>query len=277
MSRRHANQPTRHVRREPVATRGAPRPLVAPLAYRCVVIQPSTESVLRGCSERLRQFVAEAPLERASIFEFVARQARLLAPGARVIDIGAGDAPYRELFSEQEYLTLDHEQTPHTGDVDIIGSADSIPVGAGEFDAVVCTQVLEHVPEPLATLREFHRVLADGGGLIATVPFAWEEHELPHDYFRYSRAGIEHLLDSAGFTDVRVHPRTDSFTTLAQLVLNVGWTMGEAPDGNSALRKQARATLTELSEALGALAPLDVDQRLPLGFTVAARAGEMAA
>lgn len=257
--------------------RSAPGRLAAPLAYGCVVIQPSTESLLRGCSERLRHFVEEAPLERASIFEFVAREARLLTPGARVIDIGAGDAPYRELFSEQEYLTLDHEQTPHTGDVDIIGSADSIPVGAREFDAVVCTQVLEHVPEPVAALREFRRVLADGGGLIATVPFAWEEHELPHDYFRYSRAGIEHLLDSAGFIDVRVRPRTDSFTTLAQLVLNVGWIMGEAPDGNNALRNQARETLTELSEALVALAPLDAEYRLPLGFTVAARAGETAA
>jgi SAM-dependent methyltransferase len=241
------------------------------------VTQPSTESLLRGCSERLRQFVEEAPLERSSIFEFVYRQARLLTPGARVIDIGAGDAPYRELFSEQEYLTLDHEQTPHTGDVDILGSADAIPVGAGEFDAVVCTQVLEHVPDPLAVLRDFHRVLSHGGRLIATVPFAWEEHELPHDYFRYSRAGIEHLLDGAGFTDVDVRPRTDSFTTLAQLVLNVGWVMGDGPDGNDALRKQARTTLTELSEALAALAPLDVDHRLPLGFTVAARAGGKAA
>lgn len=269
----------------PLATPGAsprlcdepPRPRVAPLAYGCVVIQPSTESLLRGCSERLRRFVDEAPLERSSIFEFVSRQARLLTPGARVIDIGAGDAPYRELFSEQEYLTLDHEQTPHSGNVDILGSADAIPAADADFDAVLCTQVLEHVPDPLAALREFHRVLRPGGRLIATVPFAWEEHELPHDYFRYTRAGMESLLARAGFTDVAVRPRTDVFTTLAQLVRNAAWTVGTAPDGMDKLRTEARATLEQLSDALLALAPLDVDHLLPLGFTVSARTPEVTA
>jgi SAM-dependent methyltransferase len=235
------------------------------------VIPPSSEALLRGRSERLRSFVLEAPLERASIFEFVALQARTLGIGARVIDVGAGDAPYRELFAAQEYLTLDHEATPHSGDVDVLGSADAMPVADGSFDAVVCTQVLEHVAEPLAALTEFHRVLRPGGRLIATVPFAWEEHEMPHDYYRYTRPGAEHLLARAGFVDAEVRPRTDSFTTLAQLLHNVSWTAGSAPDGMDDLRSQARATLQQLADELVALAPLDVDRRLPLGFTLAAR------
>jgi SAM-dependent methyltransferase len=240
------------------------------------VIPSSSEILLRGCSEGLRSFVQEAPLERASIFEFVAQQARRLPPGARVLDIGAGDAPYRELFAAQRYLTLDHEQTPHKGDVDVIGSADSIPVEADSFDAILCTQVLEHVPEPLAALTEFHRVLTPAGRLIATVPFAWEEHELPDDYFRYTKPGIEYLLRRAEFQDVDVRPRTDCFTTLAQLVRNAGWVAGAAPDGLDHLRVQARSTLEELSNALLALAPLDVEHKLPLGFTVSARAGRAA-
>lgn len=213
----------------------------------------------------------EAPLERASIFEFVATQARALSPGMRVLDVGAGDAPYRELFDAQEYLTLDHGETPHTGDVDVLGSADSMPVKDGSFDVVVCTQVLEHVAEPLAAMCEFRRVLRAGGRLIATVPFAWEEHELPHDYFRYTGPGAEHLLARAGFVNVEVRPRTDSFTTLAQLVRNVSWAAGSAPDGLDGLRSKARATLDQLADELVALAPLDVERRLPLGFTIAAR------
>lgn len=242
-----------------------------------VVNSASAESLLRGCSERLRAFVAEAPLERSSIFEFVAFQARCLPAGSDVLDVGAGDAPYRELFAAQRYVTLDHEETPHDRNVDLVGSAEAIPSDARRFDAIVCTQVLEHVPEPLQALREFHRVLRPSGRLIATVPFAWEEHELPHDYFRYTKPGIEHLLSASGFVELDVRPRTDCFTTLAQLARNVGWAAGNASDGLDALRIQARDTLTELSDALVLLAPLDATWSFPLGFTVLASAGGSAA
>ena len=67
---------------------------------------------LRGCSERLRGFVEAAPLERASIYRFVAEQARLLEPGSRVLDIGAGEAPYRELFLQQSYLSRSARDPP---------------------------------------------------------------------------------------------------------------------------------------------------------------------
>lgn len=233
----------------------------------------SPDALLRGRSERLRTFIAEAPLERTSIFAFVAEQARALAPGARVIDVGAGDAPYRELFADQVYVTLDHAESQHTGRVDIVAGAEAIPVQDDSFDAVLCTQILEHVPEPLIVLRELHRVLRAGGVIIATVPFVWEEHELPHDYYRYSRAGIDRLLERAGFQEIAVRPRTDCFTTIAQLVRNAAWAAGSAADGLDPLRVQARAVLADMSNTLTQLAPLDVDMKLPLGYTVRATAG----
>jgi SAM-dependent methyltransferase len=240
-----------------------------------VIPEPTPEPFLRGCSGQLREFVAEAPLERTSILEFVARQARSLASEARVIDIGAGDAPYRELFAAQRYVTLDHAETDHSGKVDLLGSADSIPADAGSFDVVLCTQVLEHVPDPQRAMREFHRVLVPGGLLLATVPFVWEEHEAPHDYYRYTRWGIEHLLQQAGFGQAEVRPRTDSFTTLAQLARNVAWATGTAADGLDELRTEARAALDTISEALVTLAPLDVEMKLPLGYTVRALAQQL--
>jgi SAM-dependent methyltransferase len=228
---------------------------------------------LEGRSERLRAFIAGAPLERTSIFRFVEEQARLIPPNSRVLDIGAGEAPYRELFEEHEYVTLDRAETPHSGEVDLFGSADAIPAEDGSFDVVVCTQVLEHVPRPPDALGEFRRVLRPGGTILATVPFLWEEHEAPHDYYRYTRYGIEQMLSDAGFAEIEARPRTDCFTTLAQLVRNARWAMGSAPDEMDGLRRKAQGVLDEIAAALVALAPLDVDLVMPLGFTVRAVAG----
>jgi SAM-dependent methyltransferase len=229
-------------------------------------------TLLQGRSERLRGFVEAAPLERTSIYRFVAEQARLLPPGARVIDIGAGEGPYRELFGDQRYVTLDRADTPHSGEVDLHGDAASIPADDESFDVVLCTQVLEHVSQPLEALQEFHRVLRRGGLMLATVPFLWEEHETPFDYYRYTRYGIADLVARAGFADVEVNPRTDCFTTLAQLLRNASWAIGTAPDGMDPLRLEARAALDEIAEAILALGPLDVDYIMPLGFTVRATA-----
>lgn len=236
--------------------------------------QPAATTPLHGRSERLREFIEAAPLERESICSFMEEQAHTLPSGCRVLDVGAGEAPYRELFSEHEYVTLDYPDTPHSGAVDMHGSADAIPAADGSFDVVVCTQVLEHVPNPLLAMHEFRRVLREGGALIATVPFVWEEHEAPHDYYRYTRYGIEHLAHEAGFEHLEVRPRTDSFTTAAQILRNICWAMGSAPDGKDALRGRAREALEEAADAVVALAPLDVDWIMPLGFTVRASAGK---
>jgi SAM-dependent methyltransferase len=231
---------------------------------------------LQGRSERLREFIEGAPLERESIYRFLDEQVRLLPLGGRVLDVGAGEAPYRELFDEHGYVTLDYADTPHSGHVDLHGAAESIPAEDSSFDAIVCTQVLEHVARPLQALVEFDRVLRPGGALIATVPFAWEEHEAPHDFYRYTRYGIQQLLADANFTEVEVRPRTDCFTTLAQLIRNARWAMGTAPDGLDGLRLQAQTSLAEIADALAALAPLDVAMIMPLGFTVRATAGRVA-
>jgi SAM-dependent methyltransferase len=227
----------------------------------------------RGISEALRRFTDEFPFERGPILEFVMEIANTTPPGASVLDLGAGNAPYRELFAHTDYRTNDWSQSVHLGaeEADIIGSADELPVADASFDLVLCTQVLEHTAEPAATLRECFRVLASNGRIALTVPLLWELHELPHDYFRYTGPGLAHLLSKAGFVDLDIRPRSDSFTAIAQLMRNLAWAMGEADDGLNDRREQARELLLELSQALGGMAALDTRQILPLGYTAQAR------
>jgi SAM-dependent methyltransferase len=233
---------------------------------------PASDSGARGLSEALHRFTAEMPWERESILAFVAAAARATAPGARVLDVGAGDAPYRELFAHAEYETADWEHSVHEDAQrsDHIAPADRLPHGDAEVDVLLCTQVLEHVPDPGAVLAEFHRILRPGGRVYVTAPLVWELHELPHDYFRYTQPGLEHLLAGAGFDEIDVQPRNDCFTTVAQLLRNLGATMGRAPDGLDERREQATQVLAQLADQIAELAPLDARRVLPLGFVASA-------
>lgn len=226
-----------------------------------------------GVSESLRTFVEEMPYERRSILGFIREVADSLPPGTVVVDLGAGDAPYRELFSHCDYLTTDWEGSVHerASDVDVLAPADALPLEDGSADAVLLTQVLEHVPDPRSVLVEVARLLRAGGGVFMTVPFVWELHELPYDFWRFTPASLERLLSGAGFVEIDVQARNDCFTTLAQLMRNVQWAMGRAPDRRDDERNAAAELLGELADRIAALAPLDVNGILPLGWTAKAR------
>lgn len=142
-------------------------------------------------------------------FFFVRRelfgQIRALAPRlqGRLLDFGCGRKPYRACFTNAtDYVGVDLEQSGHDHSrslVDVFYDGRTIPFGDGSFDAVFCGEVLEHVFEPDAILEELHRVLRGGGAMLVTVPFCWNEHEVPHDYGRYTSFGLTHLLGRHGF------------------------------------------------------------------------------
>ncbi|HWH44540.1 MAG TPA: methyltransferase domain-containing protein [Thermoleophilaceae bacterium] len=226
---------------------------------------------MRGVSERLRRFADEQPFERRPILEFMVRAAGELPANAKVADVGAGDSPYRELFDHTEYLATDWSESVHEAeDVRVVAPADDLPFGEASFDAVLFTQVLEHVQDPPGVLAELLRVLRPGGRLYLSAPLVWELHELPHDYWRFTEGGLRLLIEAAGFAEVAVEPRGDSFTTLAQLMRNVPAMIGEAPDGLDGKRREAAEALVALSDELAALAPLDTRRLLPLGYCATA-------
>jgi SAM-dependent methyltransferase len=224
-------------------------------------------------SDRLRRFTADLPHERESLLRFAQQAAAELPPGSRLIDVGAGNSPYRELFGHLNYECTDWEHSVHPGarGVDYICPAHDLPVHDASYDAVLCTQVLEHVPNPDAVIRELHRILRPGGRLWLTVPLAWELHEMPFDFYRYTPHGLAKILGDAGFAHFDIRPRNDCFTTLAQLLENVGSTMGSYPDGLGARRAEAFAVLRGMAATIASYADLDARMIFPLGYSVVAQ------
>ncbi len=128
---------------------------------------------------------------------------------AVIVDAGAGQAPFAELFERCRYVALDFGRGDADWDysrLDVVGDLQKIPLRSGCAAAVINTQVLEHVRDPELVLREIHRILEPGGELFLTVPQGWHEHQQPYDFFRFTRFALDSLLEKAGFDRWTIHP-----------------------------------------------------------------------
>lgn len=143
--------------------------------------------------------------ERESIRDFVRRMASEFMVGGRVLDVGAGREPYRELVERYgaSYEAYDSREFPGTTVADVdrhwVSPAD------GAYDVILCTQVLQYVRYPAMFLDQLKRWLVPGGMLVLTYPTCWDEVEA-EDLFRYTKAGMQQLLASRGW-DVVVSER----------------------------------------------------------------------
>ena len=138
----------------------------------------------------------------------------------RLVDIGCGIKPYRELVAPfvSEHVGVDHASSPHDrSNVDLTGTAYAIPAPDNSFDSALCTEVLEHLEEPEAAIRECHRLLKPGGVAIYSVPFIWHLHEEPRDFFRYSKYGLQYLFEKSGFEILELRAMGGFWVTAGQL------------------------------------------------------------
>lgn len=119
-----------------------------------------------------------------------------------LLDLGCGLKPFKKIYAKYSITSLgiDVATSPHIkSEVDVIYDGKNIPFENNRFDYVLCTEVMEHVPEPAEFLKEIHRIMKKEGILIMTTPFLVPLHEEPYDYYRYTKHGIRHLLTNAGF------------------------------------------------------------------------------
>lgn len=138
--------------------------------------------------------------------EWVRAQAATLPKGSSVLDAGAGASKYRPFFAHCQYKTQDFclYQGPlvkYLQPIDYVCDITSIPLPDGALDAILCTEVIEHVVDPMTVLAEFHRLLKPGGRLLITAPLLSHLHMEPfHYYGGFTHYWYEYWLPRKGFT-----------------------------------------------------------------------------
>lgn len=158
-----------------------------------------------------------------------------LPKGLKILDAGAGELRNKHLCSHLEYVSQDLCQYEGQGDlkglhtgawdtskIDIVSDIATIPAEDASFDAILCSEVFEHLPDPLQALREFSRLLKPGGKLIITAPFASLVHFAPYHYATgFSRYWYEHHLPLNEFRIVVLSSNGDWFDFARQELLRL--------------------------------------------------------
>ncbi len=151
-------------------------------------------------------------ITRSHLREFLAPY----ATDAYTLDIGCANSPYSRLFPKRVGLDV----APGAG-VDVVADAHALPFEDATFDQILCTEVLEHLHTPSQAITEMRRVLKPGGRIILTTRFVFPLHDVPHDYFRYTKYGLKHLFKD--WEVERLVEETNTLETIAVLLQRVGY------------------------------------------------------
>jgi ubiquinone/menaquinone biosynthesis C-methylase UbiE len=186
---------------------------------RMLLVQKTTMITVGTHNERTRVAWIEQALRR-------------IPAGGRILDAGAGEQQLKRFCSHLQYVAQDFAQYNGRGDgvglqtgawdqtkLDIVSDIASIPEPDQSFDAIMCTEVFEHIPHPVEALREFTRLLRPGGYLLITAPFCSVTHFAPfHYYTGFNRYFYEWYLPLYGFDILDFQPNGNFFEYVAQEV-----------------------------------------------------------
>ncbi len=155
-------------------------------------------------------------LQTNTIYRDLRRE--LAGVSGRLLDVGCGNSPFRHLLdpARTQYQGIDVEVAARFGYRNpdtVYYDGKTIPFADHSFDAVLCTEVMEHVPEAGPFVSELHRVLKPGGLAVVTIPWSARFHYQPHDYHRYSPSML--ALIFASFRTCVVRPRGTDLSSIA--------------------------------------------------------------
>jgi SAM-dependent methyltransferase len=198
------------------------------------------------------------------------RQIPLHARG-RLLDLGCGAVPLFQLYRDRvdSITCVDWQNTLHGGghlDVEC-DLSESLPLRSGEFDTIILSDVLEHLPDPAFCWSEMGRLLVAGGKVILNVPFFYHVHEAPFDFYRYTRFALQRFAEREGFEVVTLEPIGGVVECTATIASEVLMWMRLAP-----LAKLVQAGCMAFSRSrLGLRLANSPGERFPLSYGMIAR------
>ena len=105
----------------------------------------------------------------------------------KILDVGCGFKPWLEMFDKNtiEYIGIDFDKEKSSAD--FVAPADKLPFPDNDFDALIYSEVLEHVENLPRALGEMRRVAKNGAIVFISSPFFFPEHGVPYDFQRLTR------------------------------------------------------------------------------------------
>lgn len=142
-----------------------------------------------------------------------------LPANSRVLDLGGNKIRKRGQFDIASHnLRVVYANVAVDKRPDVQADAARVPFPDGLFDAVICSELLEHVPDPYAVLGETQRLLRAGGILLICVPFLYRIHGDPSDYGRYTDYYWQRVLQEIGFGEILIERQGLFFSVMTDFL-----------------------------------------------------------
>ncbi len=157
-----------------------------------------------------------------AIRNFLINEEKKLAKNSIVVDAGAGQCQYKQIFSRRhKYISVDlcvGDSNWDFSQIDIVAPLEKIPLWDNFADVILLNQVLEHIYNIKDVIKELARILKKNGIILGTVPQYSGEHQVPYDFFRFTRYSLEKIAEENGFKLIYIKPQGGFFICLGSLI-----------------------------------------------------------